>query len=62
MIKTFRIKGQFRQGLEWQVFTREIRALSKAQALERIYSEIGSKHKVKRNLIRIFEVIELKPE
>ncbi len=62
MIKNFRIRGQFRQGVEWQIFTRELRALSEAQALERVYSEIGSKHKVKRNLIRISEITELKPE
>lgn len=62
MIKIFRVKGWFKQGYERQTFTRELPALSEKQALERIYSEVGSKHKVKRNLINIEEVTEIKPE
>ncbi len=62
MIKIFRVKGWFNQGYERQTFTRELPAISEKQALERIYSEVGSKHKVKRNLINIEEVTEIKPE
>ncbi|KUO40212.1 MAG: 50S ribosomal protein LX [Hadesarchaea archaeon DG-33-1] len=62
MIKIFRVKGWFKQGYERQTFTREFPAISEKQALERIYSEVGSKHKVKRNLINIEEVTEIKPE
>ena len=62
MIKIFRIKGWFKQGYEKQTFTRELPALSEKQALERVYSEVGSKHKIKRNLINIEEVTEIKPE
>lgn len=62
MIKIFRIKGWFKQGYEKQIFTRELPALSKKQALERVYSEVGSKHRVKRHLINIEEVTEIKPE
>ena len=61
MIKIFRIKGWFKQGYEKQTFTRELPAISEKQALERVYSEVGSKHKIKRNLINIEEVTEIKP-
>jgi len=44
------------------MFVKELPALSEQQAIERIYSEVGSKHKVKRNLINIEEVAEIKPE
>ncbi|KUO41383.1 MAG: hypothetical protein AVW05_02715 [Hadesarchaea archaeon DG-33] len=54
--------GWFKQGLYRQRFTRELLALSKEQALERIYSDVGSKHRVKRNLIHIEEAVEVKPE
>lgn len=61
-MKIFRIMGWFKQGLYRQRFTRELLALSKEQALERIYSDVGSKHRVKRNLIHIEEAVEVKPE
>lgn len=61
-MKIFRIRGWFKQGLYRQRFTRELLALSKEQALERIYSDVGSKHRVKRNLIHIEEAVEVKPE
>jgi len=61
-MKIFSIKGWFKQGLYRQRFTRELLALSKEQALERIYSDVGSKHHVGRNLIHIEEAVEVKPE
>ena len=61
-MQIYRIRGWFKQGLYRQKFTRELLALSKEQALERVYSELGSRHKLKRNLINIDEVAEIKPE
>lgn len=61
-MKIYRIKGWFRQGLFTQKFTRELAVASKEQALEKVYSEFGSRHKIKRNQINIEEVVELKPE
>lgn len=59
-VKTFRVKGEWRtQAGGEQVFTRELQALTKEQALERVYSEIGSRHRIKRNLIRILEITEV---
>jgi large subunit ribosomal protein LX len=60
--KIFRVKGWFQKPWQKQVFVKELPALSEQQAMERIYSEVGSKHKVKRNLLHIEEIVEIKPE
>jgi len=62
IIKTFKIKGRFRCGKYEQNFTKELRGLSEKHVIERLYSEIGSKHRVKRGLIHISEISEIKPE
>lgn len=46
----------------WQKFTQEIRALSEKEALEKLYSLLGSRHKLKRHHIKILEIREIKPE
>lgn len=46
----------------WQKFRVEVRALTEAQALEKVYSELGSRHKVRRSNIKILGVRELRPE
>jgi large subunit ribosomal protein LX len=56
------VRGWFKQGFDRQRFTRELVALSREQALERVYSEVGSRHKVKRNVIHIDEAVEIKRE
>lgn len=61
-MKVFRINGWFKHDFGRQQFTRELLALSKEQALERVYSQVGSRHKVVRNLIHIEDVVEIKPE
>lgn len=62
MIRIFRVRGWFKQGDRRQKFMREFPALSEKQVLERVYSELGSKHRVKRNLIHIEEITEIKAE
>jgi large subunit ribosomal protein LX len=61
-MKVYRITGWFKQGLYPQKFTRELLALSEERALERVYSELGSRHKLKRNQINIEDVVEIKVE
>lgn len=65
-VKFFRIVGFMLIGHDrfprWQKFVKEVRALSKEHALERVYSEIGGDHKVKRRLIKIIEVREIPVE
>ncbi len=52
-VKTFHIRGEFRKRKRRIPFGKYIRALSVEDALEEVYSLIGSKHKVKRNVINI---------
>ena len=61
-MQIYRIKGWFKQGLFKQVFTRDVVSPSKERALERVYSEVGSRHNLTRNLIHIVDVAEVKPE
>jgi large subunit ribosomal protein LX len=47
----------------WQTsFKKEIRALRQEDAVDHVYKEIGSKHRVKRFQIKILNVEEIKPE
>lgn len=65
-VKIYRIMGFMLIGQDkfpqWVRFTKEIRALKPEHALEKLYSELGSKHKVKRINIKIIEVFEIQPE
>jgi len=61
-IKIFRVTGKISKP-NWQTdFQKEIRALKQEEALDRVYKEIGSKHKAKRFQIKILKVEEIKPE
>jgi len=46
---------------EWRPFTVELRALRPEHAVERVLSELGSRHKLKRYHVKIEEVLELQP-
>ncbi len=65
-VKVFRIYGfaLFSHDTlpEWRKFVVEIRALKKEHALEKLYSELGSRHKLKRSHIKIMKIEEIKPE
>ena len=43
-------------------FRKEVRALKPEDAVEKIYMELGSKHRVKRFQIKILKVEEISPE
>ena len=43
-------------------FRKEVRALKPEDAVEKIYMELGSKHRVKRFQIKIAKVEEITPE
>ncbi|MFQ5816245.1 MAG: 50S ribosomal protein L18Ae, partial [Candidatus Hydrothermarchaeaceae archaeon] len=58
----YRVKGKFLMGEEMQAFTKEFRAISEEGVMEKIYTDLGSKHKVKRGKIKIEELKEIKPE
>ena len=65
-VKVYRITGFMLIGQDkypqWAKFVKEIRALKPEHAIERLYSELGSKHKVKRANIKIVDIVEIKPE
>jgi len=61
-IKIFRVTGKITKP-NWQTnFQKEIRALKQEEVLDRVYKEIGSKHKAKRFQIKILKVEEIKQE
>ncbi len=57
--KIFRIQGKFMMGNSLKPFTRELKATNEEEIKERIYSEFGSKHHIKRNKIKIEQITEI---
>ncbi|MFW9787813.1 MAG: 50S ribosomal protein L18Ae [Candidatus Thorarchaeota archaeon] len=62
MSKIWRATGVYRKGKRTFNFSRELMADKDSHVREKILSELGSRHRVKRKVIDITEVIELKPE
>ena len=62
MVKVYRIKGIFGQKGKKQDFTIDVRATTPEQAKEKSYTDVGSKQRVKRFLINIASIEEIKPE
>ncbi len=61
-VKVFRITGKIDKP-NWKTnFRKEVRALKPEDAVEKIYKEIGSKHRAKRFQIKILKVKEISPE
>ena len=61
-VKVFRVVGKITKPNFQTDFKKEIRALKPEQAVERVYMEIGSKHRVKRFQINVVKVEEIRPE
>ena len=57
--KIFRIQGKFMMGKSFEPFTKELKAISEEDIKEKIYSEFGSKHRIKRNKIIIEDIKEI---
>ncbi|MGV8144776.1 MAG: 50S ribosomal protein L18Ae [Methanothermobacter sp.] len=60
--KIFRIQGKFMMGNSFKPFTKELKAINEEEIKERICSEFGSKHHIKRNKIKIEEISEIAQE
>ncbi len=62
-VKIYRIEGYMLishdRNPKWQVFRKEVLALRPEHALEKIYSELGSRHKLRRKHIRITRIKEI---
>ncbi|MBC7130772.1 50S ribosomal protein L18a [Candidatus Bathyarchaeota archaeon] len=61
-LKIFRITGEVLKPNFETTFEKEVVALKPEHAIEKIYSELGSRHRVKRFHIKIIKVEEIKPE
>ncbi len=61
-VKIFRVVGKIMKPNFKTDFSKELRALKPEEAVERIYKEIGSRHRAKRFQIKILKVEEINPE
>jgi large subunit ribosomal protein LX len=61
-VKVFRVIGNIRKPNFQTDFRKEVRALKPEDAVEKVYVELGSKHRVRRFQIIISKVQELSPE
>jgi large subunit ribosomal protein LX len=61
-VKVFRVSGEIRKPNFQTEFRKEVRALKPEDAVEKVYMELGSKHRVKRFQMRISKVEEIGPE
>jgi len=61
-VKLFRVSGKITKPNFRTSFSKEIRALKPEDAVEEIYKNLGSKHKVKRFYIKIEKIEEISLE
>jgi len=61
-MKVFRVTGEIRKPNLKTSFKKEIIAEKSEHAVEKVYTELGSKHRVKRVHIKIVSVEEVRPE
>jgi len=61
-VKVYRVKGRMRLSDEWRKFVIEMTSLKPEHVLEEVYSQLGSRHKLRRRHIKIEEIREIKPE
>ncbi|HYS71596.1 MAG TPA: 50S ribosomal protein L18Ae [Thermoplasmata archaeon] len=55
-MKAFLVRGTFRMARDWTKFAKEVAANDEHAAVERVMSEFGSKHGVRRAYIEIKDV------
>ncbi|HVP26094.1 MAG TPA: 50S ribosomal protein L18Ae, partial [Candidatus Bathyarchaeia archaeon] len=61
-LKVFRVTGEIKKPNLQTPFRKEIVAEKAEHALERVYAELGSKHRVKRVHIKVESVEEVPPQ
>jgi len=61
-MKVFRVTGEIRKPNLETSFRKEVVAIKPEHAVEKVYAELGSKHRVKRFQIRIVSVEEVPPQ
>jgi large subunit ribosomal protein LX len=55
----FIISGTFKAGSNWERFTKTVSSQNEKNAIEKVYSLIGSENKLKRNFIKIASTAEI---
>ncbi len=55
----FIISGTFKAGSSWERFTKTVSSQNEKNAIEKVYSLIGSENKLKRNFIKIASTTEI---
>lgn len=53
------ITGKFKPGFFWEKFTKTIESENEKNALEKVYSTMGSKHALKRRCIVVESIQEV---
>ena len=61
-VKTLRVSGEIRGGFRTLRFTKDVRALSEKEAIEKVYNEVAAKHKLKRYHVKITKIEPINPE
>ena len=61
-MKVFRVTGEISKPNLQTSFSKEVIAAKPEHAIEKVYAEIGSKHRVKRFHIKISNVEEVSPD
>jgi large subunit ribosomal protein LX len=61
-LKVFKVTGEITKPNLQTQFSKEIVALKPEHAKEKVYAELGSKHRVKRFHIKIASVEEISPD
>ena len=59
-VKTFRITGEVKKPRTTIPFSIEMRATKEQEAIERIYTDLGSRHKARRLEIKLKNIEEVK--
>ncbi|MCD6572540.1 MAG: 50S ribosomal protein L18a [Thermoplasmata archaeon] len=61
-MKVYRIEGRFLMGKIWQPFSKEVIGNDENEAKERLFSILGSRHRVKRRMIKVEAIREVRKE
>lgn len=61
-MKVFRVSGEIQKPNLKTLFKKEVVAMKPEHAIEKVYTELGSKHRVKRYHIKIANVEEIQPQ
>lgn len=61
-MKVFKVIGEIRKPNLETPFKKEVVAIKREHAVEKVYAELGSRHRVKRFQIKILTVEEVPPE